>query len=160
MTGMKPKLYLETTIVSYFIARPSRDLITAAHQQVTQEWWESRSQDFEFFVSQLVLEEAQMGDTQAVRRRLQVLESFPLLQLTDNALGLAQLLLKADAVPTKAVGDALHIAIATVHGMDYLMTWNMRHIANAAVRNSIAVVCRTHGFEPPIICTPEELQEG
>jgi hypothetical protein len=156
---MLPKLYLETTIVSYRIARPSRDLITAAHQQITQDWWENQRQNFELFASELVLQEAQMGDPQAVQRRLDVMEGLALLQLTDNATDLAQALLKAGAVPMKAVGDALHIAIATVHGMDYLLTWNMKHIANATVRNVIGAVCRAQGYEMPTICTPEELQD-
>ena len=157
--NMKSKIYLETTIISYCVARPSRDLITAAHQQITQEWWEDQKQYFDLYVSELVLQESQMGDAQAIQRRLELLASFPLLQLTEDAARLAQALLNAKAVPMKAVGDALHVAIATVNGMDYLLTWNMKHIANAMVRNAINVVCRTYGYEPPIICTPEELLE-
>jgi len=157
---MKPKLYLETTVVSYFIARPSRDIITAAHQQVTQEWWDERRQDFDLFVSQLVIQEAGAGDVQAIQRRLQALEDIPLLHVNDDALALARTLVADSAVPAKAVGDALHIALAAVHGIDYLLTWNMKHLANAVMRNAIAVVCRAHGYEPPVICTPEELLEG
>ena len=90
---MKPKVYIETTIVSYLAARPSRDLITAAHQQVTQEWWENRRTDFDLFVSQLVIQEASAGDEQAVQRRLQVLEDLPLLQLNEQAIALARMLI-------------------------------------------------------------------
>jgi len=156
---MKPKIYIETTIISYLAARPSRDLITAAHQQVTQEWWENRRADFDLFVSQLVIQEATAGDEQAVQRRQQVLEELALLQLHEEAVALARTLIDEGALPDKAVGDALHIAIATVHGMDYLLTWNLKHLANAAMRNAITVTCRARNYEPPVICTPEELLE-
>jgi predicted nucleic acid-binding protein len=156
---MKPKIYIETTIISYLAARPSRDLITAAHQQVTQEWWENRRADFDLFVSQLVIQEATAGDEQAVQRRQQVLEELALLQLNEEAVALARTLIDEGALPDKAVGDALHIAIATVHGMDYLLTWNLKHLANAAMRNAITVTCRARNYEPPVICTPEELLE-
>jgi hypothetical protein len=157
--NVKPKLYLETTIASYFIARPSRDLITAAHQQITQEWWEERRQGYEVFVSQLVLQEANMGDAQASQRRLQVLEGFPVLELNEAVVALARALVDQGAVPPQAVGDAVHVAVAAVHGMDYLITWNMKHLANAVMRNAIATVCLNHGYQPPVICTPEELSE-
>jgi len=156
---MQPKVYIETTIVSYLAARPSRDLITAAHQQVTQEWWENRRTDFDLFVSQLVIQEASAGDEQAVQRRLQVLEGFPLLELNEQAVVLARMLIDEGTLSPQAAGDALHIAIATVHGMDYLLTWNLKHLANATIRNAITVACRARDYEPPVICTPEELLE-
>jgi predicted nucleic acid-binding protein len=156
---MKPKVYIETTIVSYLAARPSRDLITAAHQQVTQEWWENRRTDFDLFVSQLVIQEASAGDEQAVQRRLQVLEDLPLLQLNEQAIALARMLIDEGTLSSQAAGDALHIAVATVHGMDYLLTWNLKHLANATIRNAITVTCRARDYEPPVICTPEELLE-
>ena len=156
---MKPKVYIETTIVSYLAARPSRDLITAAHQQVTQEWWENRRTVFDLFVSQLVIQEASAGDEQAVQRRLQVLEDLPLLQLNEQAIALARMLIDEGTLSSQAAGDALHIAVATVHGMDYLLTWNLKHLANATIRNAITVTCRARDYEPPVICTPEELLE-
>ncbi|MCI0551967.1 MAG: type II toxin-antitoxin system VapC family toxin [Anaerolineae bacterium] len=156
---MKPKVYLETTIVSYFVARPSRDIVTAAHQQLTQEWWEGRKSDFDVFISQIVLEEARAGDEDAVKRRLEMLESVPIIEVNPEAVTLAQALVADGIIPQKAAADALHIAIATVQGMDYLLTWNLRHLANASVRNAIADACRQRGYEPPVICTPEELTE-
>lgn len=156
---MKPKVYIETTIVSYLAARPSRDLITAAHQQVTQEWWENRRIDFDLFVSQLVIQEASAGDEQAVGRRLQVLEGIPSLELGEQAVALARMLIDEGTLSPQAAGDALHIAVATVHGMDYLLTWNLKHLANATIRNAITAACRAHDYEPPVICTPEELLE-
>jgi len=156
---MKSKVYLETTIVSYLAARPSRDLIIAAHQQVTQDWWEYRRSDFDLYISQLVIQETSAGDEQAVQRRLQVVEGLPLLQLSEEAVTLARALIDDGALPAKAVGDALHIAVATVHGMDYLLTWNLKHLANASIRSAIEMTCRTQGYEPPVLCTPEELLE-
>jgi hypothetical protein len=157
---MKPKVYLETTVISYFTAKPSRDIITAAHQQITQEWWEARRKDFDLFISELVEQEASLGDEDAVERRLIMLKGLPALQISLAAIDLAGTLVNKNALPGKAAGDAIHVAIATVNAMDYLLTWNMRHLANATVRNNITVICRANGFEPPVICTPEELLEA
>jgi hypothetical protein len=157
---MKPKVYLETTVVSYFSAKPSRDIITSAHQQITQDWWETRRKDFDLYISELVEQEASLGDEDAVERRLIMLKGLPALQISPPAIDLAGRLVKENALPTKAAGDAIHVAIATVNAMDYLLTWNMRHLANATVRNTITVICRAHGYEPPVICTPEELLEA
>ena len=156
---MKPKVYLETTIISYLAARPSRDIIIAAHQELTNEWWENRRKRFDLFVSQLVIQEAKSGDKEAARKRLGLLEPIPSLELNDKAISLARILMN-DAIPPKAVEDALHIAVAAIHGMDYLLTWNCKHIANAEKEHAIATVCRSNNFEPPIICTPEELMGG
>jgi predicted nucleic acid-binding protein len=157
---MQPTIYLETTIISYLTARLSRDLITAAHQQITQEWWLRRRTEFALFVSQLVVQEASMGDEGMAQKRLEELRRIPLLDVNQDAGDLAQRLVVEGALPTKAAVDALHIAVATVHGMDYLLTWNCKHIANAEMQSKVATVCRESGFEPPIICTPEELSGG
>lgn len=154
---MKSRVYIETTIVSYLAARPSRDLISLAHQQITQDWWDGRRSHFELFVSELVVREAGMGDGEAASRRLALVQPLPMLQLNDVASHLARTLMKRNAIPAKAVEDALHISVATAHGMDYLLTWNCKHIANAETRNLIVTTCRAEGYEPPIICTPEEL---
>ncbi len=156
----KPTLYLETTIISYLTAKPSRDVVIAAHQQITQEWWENRRADFYITISQFVIQEAGAGDNEAIQRRMQALEGIPSLPITEEAISLAKLLVNKSALPENALGDALHVAIATTNGADYLMTWNMKHLANAAIRNIITAVCRAHGFEPPVICTPEELLEA
>ena len=156
---MKPKAYLETTIVSYLTAWPSRDLITAAHQQITQQWWQTRRAHFDLFVSPPVIQEAQAGDPEAAARRLAALQDIPLLTLSKEATGLAQALIEQGPLADNAVVDALHIAIATVNGMHYILTWNCTHIANAAIRSDIEDVCRARGYEPPVICTPEELLE-
>lgn len=159
ITGVKPKVYLETTIPSYLTAWTSRDLVMAAHQQVTREWWDNRRQDFDLFISQLVLQEVGAGDSDAAVRRLDLVRQFPALKVVEAADDLAEELVRRVPLPERAALDALHIAIAAVGGMDYLLTWNCKHIANAAYQPRIGSVCRALGYEPPVICTPEALLE-
>ena len=154
---MKPKLYLETTVPSYLTAWPSRDLIRAGHQQITGEWWRARRADFDIFVSQFVLDEAAAGDPEAARDRLAALQDFPLLDITDDVEELAAAFIKTLALPPKAVTDAAHIAVAAVHGMHFLLTWNCTHIANAEFRDRMVAICQSFGLRCPTICTPQEL---
>jgi hypothetical protein len=157
---MKPKVYVETTIASYLTAWPSRDLIVAAHQQLTRDWWENRREEFDLFIAQVVLDESAAGDADAAARRMEALKDLPLLEQSDSASDLARQLVDQVPLPEKAAVDALHIALAAVHGMDYLLTWNCTHIANAVLRSRIEAICRDRGYEPPVICTPEELLGG
>lgn len=154
---MKPKLYLETTIPSYLTSWPSRDLIIAGHQQITKEWWKKRKRAFDLYISQLVVDEARAGNDEAARERLKAISGLPLLDITKEVESLAIRILTSGVVPVKAATDAAHIAIATVHGIDYLMTWNCVHLANATITKTVARICRQEGFECPVICTPEEL---
>ena len=154
---MEAKVYIETTIVSYLTARPSRDLVIAAHQQITQEWWTNRRTDFDLYASQLVIQESSAGDSQMAQLRLVALDETLLLDVNREAVDLSRMLIRKGPIPEKAAVDALHIAIATVHGMDYLLTWNCKHIANAEMQTAVAAISRASGYEPPIICTPEEL---
>jgi predicted nucleic acid-binding protein len=156
---MKPKVYLETSMVSYLTSRPSRDLIVAANQQITQEWWQIRRAGFDLYISQLVIQEVSAGDEAMAEQRLQAIEGIPLLELSEEAVTFAERLVEDGPLPQQAVEDALHIAVATLNGMDYLLTWNFRHIANATMRYKIERVCRSEGYEPPVICTPQELLE-
>jgi predicted nucleic acid-binding protein len=156
---MKPAVYVETSVISYLAARPSRDLVIAANQQVTREWWNEKRSEFDLFVSQLVVQEASIGDPDAVARRQSALKDVQILTLTGEAAVLAQKLIEHEVISRQAVEDALHIAIATVNGMDYLITWNFKHIANALMRSNIELVCREAGYEPPVICSPMELME-
>jgi len=157
---MRPKIYLETSIISYLTGRRSKDLIVAAHQELTHEWWEMRKNKFTPFVSQLVIREIKAGDKEAAQERLHLIARLPALVLSDEARNLALVFLQKKIVPRKAVEDALHIAVATINGMDYLVTWNCKHIANAEIRSAINRVCIESGFGPPVICTPEELMGG
>ena len=156
---MKSSVYIETTIPSYLTAWRSPELVMAANQEATRKWWDESRAKFELFISQLVIGEISNGDPEAVKRRIAVVENLPELALTDKAEALAAKLLLGDALPQKAKADALHIGIATVHGMDYLLTWNCTHIANAIMRPKIESICRAAGYEPPVICTPPELVE-
>ena len=157
---MKPRVYIETTVISYLTARPARDIVIAGHQQSTRDWWATASERFELVISELVREEAGAGDPDAVRARLTLLASLALLDATAEAQELAERLVSASAVPEAAIRDAAHIAIAAANGIEYLVTWNFRHIANAVTRPRIESVCRQAGFESPVICTPEELMEN
>jgi hypothetical protein len=154
----RARVYVETSIVSYLTSRPSRDLLVAAHQQVTRDWWDSRA-SFDLFASQVVLEEAAAGDSAVAERRVSALREVGLLLVTLEATQLSSDLVRHGGLPAKARVDALHIAIASVNGMEFLLTWNCRHIANAATRPKIEMLCRSAGFEPPVICTPLELSK-
>ena len=150
-------VYIETSIISYLTARVSRDLIVAGHQQMTEEWWSIQKSRFQLWASELVVEEASAGDANAAAERLKVLNTIEMLDITEEAGFLATALIERGSLPAKAAADALHIAIAAVNNVDYLLTWNCKHIANAEMRPVIESVCRNMGFTPPILCTPEEL---
>ncbi len=150
-------VYLETSIPSYLKARPSRDLVIAARQQTTRDWWDFRRGDFALHISQLVLDEAGEGDREAAAERLEAVRGIPILDVSEPAVGLAETLLQAGVFPEKAARDALHLAVASAHGMDILLTWNCTHLANAEIMGTLADAILSEGYEPPIICTPDEL---
>ena len=155
---MKPKIYIETSVVSYYTNRPSRDIVTAARQQVTREWWEESLNQFDTYISALVLEEASGGDPISAERRLEALKEIPVLKITDEAEDLAAALVKVGLIPETHSEDALHIALAIINGMDFLVTWNFHHINNAKMKKEIAKVAEENGYECPVICSPEELE--
>lgn len=152
-------VYLETTVISYLVALPSRDLIVAAHQQISREWWEQRRHAFRCVVSQVVLDEIAGGNESEVEKRLEMVKPLDVLGASADAEALTQAIIDAGAMPQKAVRDAAHIALATAHGIQYLLTWNCRHLANAQIAGRIQKVCNGLGFNMPMICTPEELLE-
>ena len=154
---MPARVYVETSVISYLAARPSRDLITAARQQITHEWWRRRRPNFEVFVSELVLDEARAADPDAATRRAELLANVLLLEITSVSVGLARCLIEEVSLPQQAGADALHIATAACRGVDYLLTWNAAHSANAEFRPRVERTCRAHGYEPPVLCTPDEL---
>jgi hypothetical protein len=157
---MLQRVYIETTFVSYLTARPNRDLIVAGHQQLTREWWDQHRADYQLCAPQLVVQEAGVGDQVAAQERLDILAAMTMLQITNAAVALAEELLRAGALPMKAGNDALHIAVAAVHDIPFMLTWNCRHLANAIMRSQIEAVCASKGLKAPIICTPEEMMEG
>ena len=158
-TDIKPKVYVETTVVSYLVARPSRNAIVESRQRATRQLWEDYSDRFEFVISNIVLSEAREGDSIAVQKRLEVLEGLTVLDMPTEAVLLVQNLIDAGAVPQHSLPDAEHIAVATVNNVEYLVSWNYKHIVNETKRNVIKEVCQNAGFEPTILCTPTELME-
>jgi hypothetical protein len=150
-------VYLETTFVSYLVSLPSRDLLVAAHQQVTRDWWDQRRSQFHCVVSQVVIDEASAGDPQEIQKRLAVLANLDVLELSQAVEDLTTAILQTGIFPQRAVRDAAHIAVATVHQVEYLLTWNCRHLANAQTVRRIQRICEAEGFQLPQICTPEEL---
>lgn len=156
---MKQKVYIETSVVSYLTNRHSRDVVIAAHQELTLQWWEQRASVFVLVVSELVHEEAGKGDSAASGERLDAIAELPILAISDEAVLLAEQLVGAGLIPRSSAADALHIAVAAANGIDYLLTWNCKHLANAVHRNQIEVLVEKAGYACPIICTPEELME-
>ncbi len=154
---MRKLVYIETSIVSYLTAQPSRDLRAAAWQQITTQWWEQQRGEYDLYISALVIAEAAQGDREAAQRRLRVLADLPELTVDDEIERFAAELMAGGGVPPAAQGDALHIAIAVVHEIDYLLTWNCRHINNAATKPVIRSLCAVAGYNCPEICTPLEL---
>jgi predicted nucleic acid-binding protein len=157
---MQPLVYVETSIISYLAARLSRELVTAAHQQLTADWWSSARPAFRVGISELVVQEASLGDPESARRRLELMSNLSVLQLTQDGRELARALMGELAIPSTAAADALHIAIAAENGAHFLLTWNCRHIANARTRALIERVLQARGYTPPILCTPEELMNA
>ena len=156
---MKKKVYIETTVVSYLAAKPSRDLLVAGHQQATRELWPKLCNEYETFVSALVYEESARGDREQAQLRLGAIKEFRMLAVEDDAEMLAQKLIEGRAVPAEYPEDALHIAIAAVNGVDVIVTWNFAHLNNPFTRTIVRQVVETAGFMCPEICSPEELLE-
>jgi hypothetical protein len=157
---MASSVYVETSVISYYTARPSRDIVTAARQTLTQEWWEDAREKFDLYVSVLVVEEAKAGGAEAAQRRLAAISGLPILEINDAAEQLGKRLMDEGAIPSTRGEDALHISLATVHGMDFLLTWNFRHINNAEMKARIRTIIEAVGYESPVICSPEELGGG
>lgn len=154
---MKKTVYIETSIPSYLTARPSRDVRVAAWQQITTEWWDSARKDFNIFTSELTIVEASAGNSEAAEKRLRILREIPELEIDEEVQELAEMLISNGGMPTFAEADALHVAVAAVHRIDYLLTWNCRHIDNAKKKPIIRSICIDAGYPYPEICTPMEL---
>ncbi len=154
---MSETVYIESSILGYLTARSTKDLILAANIEITKDWWESRRDAFTLYTSEAVLDEVAQGDTEIAAQRLEILRDFPLLALNQEVQDLAALLLARSSLPPKAKVDAIHIAAATIHGMDYLLTWNCKHIANAQIQRKLAEISLDFGYVLPILCTPNEL---
>lgn len=156
---MKESIYLETTVVSYYISKPSRDIIVLAHQEITREWWPKAIKRFDIFISEVVVEESRLGDHEAARRRLEELKNFPHLVLNNKVEEMAQVYIEQFEISKKYLRDAAHLAVASVHNIDYLVTWNCAHLANGEIIKKLIKINESFNIHTPIICTPEELME-
>ena len=152
---MKKSVYIETSVPSYLTATPSRDVRAAAWQQITSQWWDEMRADYDLFTSELVIVEASAGDSKAVVRRLEALQGIAELPIDEEVQELADQLISKGGIPSGAEADALHVAVATVHRIDYLLTWNFRHIHNAAKKPIIRSICTDAGYSCPEICAPD-----
>jgi len=157
---MKPTVYIETSVISYLTAQMSRDLVVAAHQQLTADWWQQALPQFEPFVSSVVLEEIAKGDPEAANKRKTSVATFGILEVSTDVRDLAEQYFTAIDLPERARADAYHLALAVRHGMDYLVTWNCTHIAGGKVKWIVQRINAERGIGTPIICTPEELMEA
>ena len=156
---MKSRIYLETSFISYLASNASREPITAQRQSSSNYWWTTQRAHFELCISARVFQECQKGDSLQVQKRIALLEETKLLPLNEEIMELAEHLLAPGCVPSVAASDAIHIAAATIHDCEYLLTWNFRHIANARIRRNAERIIENYGYQPPIICTPDELSE-
>jgi len=154
---MRPKVYIETSILSYLAARPSRDAVTAGRQVVTRRWWQTEREKYALVVSEAVEAECERGDPDMVKRRQDLLEGISLFPVNERILRVARLLVVPRALPEKAGTDAVHIAAAAVEECEFLLTWNFRHIANVRIRREVERILANHGYTKTTICTPEEL---
>jgi hypothetical protein len=151
------RIYIESTIPSYVVARPARDLLQAARQQLTRDWWDLKRAVHELFTSHVVLDEIGSSEAAMASQRIELMAKITLLDLTDEANALTKQILGSGLLPATADRDAAHIALATVHEMDILLSWNCRHIANAAIQARLRKLADTSGFTLPVLCTPDEL---
>ncbi|MEM1280040.1 MAG: type II toxin-antitoxin system VapC family toxin [Cyanobacteria bacterium P01_H01_bin.152] len=154
---MRETVYIETSILGYLTARPTNNLILAANTKVTQDWWENYRSEFTLYASELVQNEAAQGDGAIATQRLSLLDPIPFLEITEDAIALGQAFLQQSNLPAKAANDSLHMALATVYGLNYLLTWNCKHMANAQIQKKLAQISEQLGYELPVICTPYEL---
>ena len=154
---MNQSVYIESSVISYLTARPSRDLVIAGRQAVTAEWWDDCRLRYDVYVSPLVVEEISAGHASAAEERLRVIADIPSVAIAAEAESLAFALLASNAVPANSIRDALHIAIAATQGMDYLITWNFKHINNASTRTMVVNAVADFGLVCPVLCSPEEL---
>lgn len=152
-----PTLYIETTIPSYLVSKPNRDIIILAHQQLTKEWWDNYRHLFDMYISQVVLDEIRRGDPEMVSKRIEILHNIPLLEVNEEVENLAKRYFNSLKFPVKALRDAFHLAYVVVYEVDILATWNCTHLANANILYRLSRLNKEWGYETPIICTPEEL---
>lgn len=157
---MKQRIYIETTVVSYLTARPSRDLLVAGHQEATREFWPSLIKVYDTYISALVYEEAARGDSEQAAKRLEAIKPFRMLDIDDDVRRLAEKIVAGKGIPHEYPEDALHIAVAAINGVSVIVTWNFAHLANPFTRMMVRQIVENEGYMCPEICSPEELLEN
>jgi predicted nucleic acid-binding protein len=157
---MGKRVYIETTVVSYFTARPSRDLVVAGHQEATRELWPKLTAHYETYVSALVYEEGRRGDPEQAEMRLRAMKPFRMLEIDDESRTLAEKVIAGRAIPEEYPEDALHMAVAAANGIEVLITWNFAHLNNPYTRMMVRQIIENEGYACPEICSPEELLEA
>lgn len=153
-------VYLETTVVGTIASREHRDPIVFARQLSTRRWWSDAPLKFDLKISDLVIAECSAGDAIAASERLAIVDGIEVVAPRKDAESLAEALILGKAVPATEPRDAAHIALAAVHGLNYLVTWNFKHILNPHLQRRIVDICRECGYIPATICTPEQLLES
>lgn len=153
-----PNIYLETSVISYLTARPSKNVISLARQSITKEWWENSQSKYDFYISALIIKEAQAGDREASKKRLEFVSKFSVLNINNEVEYVAKLIVERGIISHNYEDDSLHIAIAAIHGMDYLLTWNFHHINNVEVKKQCNQIFESMGIECPTICSPKEIE--
>jgi len=156
---MSTTVYIETSVISYYTAKPSRDLIVAAHQQITVEWWEIVCPQIRCFISPFVIQEISAGNEEAAQKRINVINDFSILELNREIQELAQKYFVSLQIPDKAKLDASHLAVAVWYEMDYVLSWNCKHIVSGRIRKMLEEINNKLNIKTPILCTPEELME-
>ena len=156
----RPTAYIETTVIGHLVGRILADPIVAGRQAVTRQWWPSATTKYRLFVSSVVADECGAGDPEAAKERIAVLDSLEFIATSPAVDQLARNLIEEFAVPKTEPRDAVHISLSAVNGLEYLVSWNFKHIVNPTTRAAIERVCRNAGFVPPMICTPDELLEA
>jgi predicted nucleic acid-binding protein len=156
---MKPTVYLETSVISYLFVKPSRHSLHAAHHQLTVDWWQQIQPQVDCFISSFVMEEISKGDIQTAQRRVKAVSHLPVLQHHDEIEQLAHTYFTALSLPKKAELDAFHLATAVWYKLDYLLSWNSKHIVGTRVKKIVQDLNRQYGRPTPIICTPEDFTE-
>jgi hypothetical protein len=156
----KKKVYLETSVISYLTARPSRDIVKLAKQELTRQWWENNRTEYDLYVSTPVRDESGKGDKDAARRRMEIMDGLTVLQITAEVVALFDRIVAANVLPTKAKVDVLHISLAAVYGVPYLATWNCKHINNPNFKMKIREKILKAGYTDVVMTTPEELMEA
>ena len=157
---MKPTVYVETSIISYLTGRPSRDLVVAARQEVTRQWWQNAGERFYLLTSPMVQEELSHGDPEAARLRLQAADGLPALPESDDVIRRVADLQANLGLPESALADIFHIAYSVVYEVDFLVTWNCAHIANPHVLRCLRDLAHEMAFFLPTIVTPDALMEN